>query len=211
MRFLLLAAVALAAVPALAPDPITAGFIGTAGDSTFVLAETAVRTSTTLEGSMTLFADTGARAGYSAVLLPDARVSSISVWQEPLNGSGPRETFDVTAEETFVGGPGAIPYVNPSIGLLEQVVQRALALRDGGDAATVPLFYIAGEDRHVEATVRFLAADSLHISAPLGGRASTTAVRIDEEGLVLGGRSLDDAFRFERVPYEVAAGRLAAE
>ena len=86
---------------------------------------------------------------------------------------------------------GAIPLINVSIALVEQVVRRARALP--GDSVTVPLFQLQGGSTST-AHVRFVG-DSAHM---LTGSDRLT-LRVDDAGRILGGGDPSRRIRIERV------------
>jgi uncharacterized protein len=73
---------------------------------------------------------------------------------------------------------GALPYLNPSFVLVEQIIRRARAL--GEDPATVPLFMVQG-GQTVDATVRSLRADSVVVAIA----GSEIRAEVDAEGRIL--------------------------
>lgn len=75
---------------------------------------------------------------------------------------------------------GAVPFVNPSFALLEQLVRRARKI--GGPSASVPVFIVQG-GQTVDFTVTWMGADSA-IVAMAGVPAR---VRVDASGAILGG------------------------
>jgi hypothetical protein len=99
----------------------------------------------------------------------DSAVATLSA------GAGPDRT--VTAR----GTAGAVPVVNPSAVLLEQLLMRARAL-GGRDSVTVPAL-VVGATQTIPARVRWVGADSAVLA--LGG--AELFARVDAAGRLLGG------------------------
>ncbi|HEX9164785.1 MAG TPA: alpha/beta fold hydrolase [Gemmatimonadales bacterium] len=77
--------------------------------------------------------------------------------------------------------PGALPYVNPSMALVELMLARATAL--GGDSVAIPMFFVAG-GQTLTATVRRVGADSAVVAFAMG---QDFRLARDREGRILGG------------------------
>lgn len=161
-----------------------------------VLTERFTRTPAQLEAEFS--APGQGRVAYSLTLAPDATVSAMrgraytaedtvaaqsftaefqgdSVFSRTLEGDSTRTAAVATR-------PGAIPYINPSPSLMEQILRRARVL--GGDSVQVPALVIGGGARTtLPATVVFTPPDSARIS--LG--PAEVRVRTDAEGHLLGG------------------------
>lgn len=104
--------------------------------------------------------------------------------------------------QRFAPGVGALPYVNLSVALLEQVVRRARAL--GGREARVPMLNVAGGNAFT-AVVGFPAADSATVEVgPVALRFG-----VDASGRLLGGCVPSQGITMERRgrPTECAAPR----
>jgi len=97
-------------------------------------------------------------------------------------GDSARTTIDGSGQhlvQTVQGARGAVPLVNPSAVLLEQILMRARATL--GDSATVPVF-VVGTTRTVPARVRRVGADSAVITVA----AVEVNARVDAAGRLLG-------------------------
>jgi alpha-beta hydrolase superfamily lysophospholipase len=151
-------------------DTTTAGFIVLAGSDTIAV-ERVARTSAWLHGELAVRAQ-GIRQTYDLQLGPDATVRRVETEVHPLGapaGAAPVQhaivTFDSTGATVAVGDQtqhldapaGAMPFINLSGGILEQILRRARAI--GGDSLQLPVLLLAG-GRNVPATVRWLGADS---------------------------------------------------
>lgn len=84
------------------------------------------------------------------------------------------------ARERFNTRAGAVPYLNPSFVMIEQVVRRARAV--GGDSVDVPLFLVQGGQTPTATVMRRGADSVLIVMAGLEIRAAASA-----EGGLLGG------------------------
>ena len=76
---------------------------------------------------------------------------------------------------------GALPYVNPSMALVELMLLRASAL--GGDSVAIPMFFVAG-GQTLTGTVRRVGPDSAVVSFAMG---QDFRLARDREGRILGG------------------------
>jgi len=138
----------------------------------------------------------GARFVYGMLLAPDGRVLAMTnaFYRIALGDTVPVQRADVTfagdsvrvaisgnvsRAESLMTTPGAIPYINPSAAMLEQVLRRARAM--GGAVDTVPLFMLAG-GQTLPVVVTWLPPDSalLHL-ASVAMRA-----RVAPDGALLG-------------------------
>ena len=177
--------------PAAAPE----SFVLLQGNDTIAV-ETFTRTATTLQAELS--ARTGGRFSYDAQLAADGTVPRIELRAftpgTPAGGAPAQRAIasfrgESVSGQSFVGDSsrtatvattrGAIPYVNPSPSLMEQIVRRARAL--GGAEAQVPVFII-GAGQTLTATVRTVGADSAVLS--LGG--TDIRARVDRAGALLG-------------------------
>lgn len=160
------------------------------------------RTPTTLQGTLAMRDKNGTAQVYQAVVAPDASVAIIEVTVQEKPDSGQtrgrvvqraRVIFkedsvavdDVSNHglQTRVFGTerGAVPYLNLSFALLEQVVRRSRASSPGG--TRVPLFNLGG-GQTVDGKLSPLGADSLALA--IG--SVEFHLRVDSSGRVLGGR-----------------------
>ena len=196
---LLVAACALAVAvhPAFAQTPAAAEratFVLAQGESE-LFTETFTRTADRLEAEIT--APNGERASLVATLRPDATVSRLEVRQLTVPpGTAQASTvielggdsMTITAiqgietETTRAPAiPGAIPFVNPSTTLMDQIVRRARVI--GGDTVVVPLVAQAGSGGQ--------AVDARVVFEPGRARIQLGAVEIvldlDAQGRVTGG------------------------
>lgn len=88
-------------------------------------------------------------------------------------------TGNVTRTERLPTRPGAMPYINPSFALIEQVVRRARAM--GGSVDTVPVFAVSG-GQTVPCVVARNGADSVTIALGL----AVMRARVGADGALLG-------------------------
>jgi uncharacterized protein len=139
--------------------------------------ENVSRTATTIDGE--LAGRALGRIIYTLATAPDGTASEMTLRAWPPGRTGPdapAQDVRITlagdsafVEITGAAGsvtqrlatrPGALPYVNPSFGLMEQVLRRARAM--AGPVATVPLFFVQG-GQTMDATVTWAGADSVVI------------------------------------------------
>ncbi|HEY5219287.1 MAG TPA: alpha/beta fold hydrolase [Gemmatimonadaceae bacterium] len=142
--------------------------------------EVVQRTATRLDVDM-IDKSTGAHWRFGMNLAPDGRVASMTeaFRRLAMNDTVPFHSVDFTfgadSVTVQVAGSvahaqhvpvraGAVPYVNPSFAMIEQLVRRARAM--GGAVDTVPMFMLAN-GQQFPAIVRWVGADSaeLHIGA----------------------------------------------
>jgi hypothetical protein len=114
-----------------------------------------------------------------------ATFSGDTVVVETIRGDSTRVTRFATRE-------GAIPYINPSMALAEQILRRARVV--GGPEVEVPVFLTSGSIQTVTATVSFVGSDSARIA--LGGAELRFAT--DATGRVLGGTIPSQGLSIER-------------
>ncbi len=112
----------------------------------------------------------------SASLSTAPTQSALMTWQ------GDSVLADVTPGkfERLKSRPGSIPYINPSIALLEVIVRRALATTPPLD--TVPVFAVSG-GRTIPARLQFVNPESVVVS--MGSAAFE--LRIARDGTLLSG------------------------
>jgi dienelactone hydrolase len=142
-----------------------------AGDT--ITSEVVSRTPTRVDVDM-IYKAQGARWRYAMTLAPDGRVPAMTSAfyrialgdtvpfqsaQLAFTGDSVRVTISGNASrvESLTTTAGAIPYINPSSAMLEQVLRRARAL--GARTDTVPLFMLTG-GRTLPVTVTWLPPDS---------------------------------------------------
>jgi hypothetical protein len=193
----------VAALPCAAQtaDPDSGTFvIRHAGDT--VAVEHFSRTATKLEGTLAMHDQKGTAQVYQAVVAPDASVALIEVTVQQKPDSGQKRgrviqrarvifkadsaaVDDVTNHglQTRLFGTerGAVPYLNLSFALLEQVVRRSRAATPAG--TQVPLFNLGG-GQTLDAKLSPIGADSLALA--IG--SVEFHLRVDPAGRVLGGR-----------------------
>ena len=173
--------VALASRGAAAQQPST--FIMLMGSDTLAV-ERVTRAGNRLEGDFSSPAR-GARVRYAATLNADGTVQQLETWAyHGSDTSGAHATLRLQGDSmklqlpgrdlAFATKAGAIPYFNPSMGLLEQAVLRARTL--GGQTVEVPLFAAEGATT-VPLSVTFIGSDSAHLS--MGGVAMNLALGVD--------------------------------
>jgi alpha-beta hydrolase superfamily lysophospholipase len=217
------APILLAAAIAPATDASPAGdsgaFVMTVGRDTIGL-ERFSRTAGGAEATL-VFRPVGVRLDFSVAILPDgsvqhmesaARSASAAPGSEPMQRAKLEWRADSVIADVTPGGiqrlasePGSMPYVNPSIFLLELIVKRAGA--SSPPMSSVPVFAVSG-GRTIPATLRFAGRDSLVLA--LG--AAEFQLRIDGQGHILSGAVAAQGVRFERVealPRELLAAAPA--
>ena len=205
-------AVAVAAAPAgaqgAASAPQRTTFVVTqAGDTLAV--ERVTRTSGRVESELTMRGQ-GGQLHFALVLAPQDLVSSIEIAVRMAGanpGAPPVQAgtlvfradsviADMTAParttQRFAAGPGALPFVNLSMAVGEQLVRRARSI--GGSRVQVPLFVVGG-GQVLPAVVSWPTADSAVIA--MGGADLRAAVAPD--GRLLGAVVPSQNVRFTRV------------
>ena len=181
-------------------------FVMMVGRDTIAL-ERFTRTAGGAEGTL-LFRPTGIRLDYALEILPDgtirhmentARAASAPTTSEPMQSAALDWRADSVIADVRGGGlqrlaseAGSMPYVNPSMFLLELVVKRAGASTPPRDH--VPVFAVSG-GRTMQATLRFGASDSLQIS--MG--AAAFQLKLDAHGHILSGSVPAQGVTFQRV------------
>jgi alpha-beta hydrolase superfamily lysophospholipase len=191
--FCLLAALALPVAVGAQQQPGTESFITRRGADT-VAVERFTRTPARLESELAIKGAPVQR--FTAELAPNALVPRLEYSAQPAGASAPlvRATFvfrgdsvlaSVSApgappEQRFAPGAGAMPYVNLSTALLEQLLRRAAAR--GGDSVGIPLISIES-GQAINAMVRRFGTDSATV------KLATVELRFrtDASGRVLGG------------------------
>ena len=157
---------------------------------------------------VTLFRPTGTRVDWTLVLGADGRAEQFTTEvrtaaQAPSDAPAQVAAFVWRGDSVLVdvqpghGGHfattrGSLPYLNPSLALLEQVVRRARAATPPLD--TVPVFLTSG-GRTLPIAVRAVAADSVVLD--FAGVAFE--VRLDGAGRLLAGRVPAQGVTFTRV------------
>ena len=214
---------AVAFFPATPSLPLRAGPAGIAApdSGSFVIRHAAdtvaverfARTPTGINGTLELRNAKHTSQSYRAVVAPDASVAliEVTVKEQPDGAPGSRvvqnarvifkqdsaAVDDVSGRglqtRIFPTGRGAVPYLNLSFALLEQVVLRS---RDpGAVAGLVPLFNLGG-GQTVDAKLSPLGGDSLVVA--IGD--VEFHLRVDEAGRVLGGTIPAQDVIAERTP-----------
>ena len=181
IRSLALAAlVALSARGAAAQQPST--FVMLLGSDTLAV-ERVTRAANHLDGEFSA-PSRGARVRYAATLNADGTIARFETWAyHGTDTSGAHATMQPQGDSmkvelqgrnmAFATKAGAVPYFNPSMGLLEQAILRARTL--GGQTVDVPLF--ASENgATVPLAVTFVGSDSAHLT--LGGVAMNIAIGV---------------------------------
>ncbi len=140
---------------------------------------------------------------YTMTLAPDQRVTRITgaFYRLAQGDTTPFQTVvadfvgdsvhvkvsgNVTRTEALATTPGAIPYINPSSGMIEQVLRRAHAM--GGTTDTVPIFFLVG-GRTIPVTVTWQGRDSavmnlagVEMHAKVGPDGSMLGLAIPAQG-----------------------------
>ena len=189
-----------AVVPA-EPTPTVAneGTFTLMQEGTTVATEEFTRTNEQLDAALS--APGQGTLAYTAALAPDATVPRIELRVLPpgtAEGATPlqrstavfqgdsvfTETIEADSTRTnrVATTPGAIPYVNPSPSLMEQILRRARVM--GGEQVQVPVFVAGTGGQTVAAMVMFMPPDSATVT--LGN--TEVRLRVDDEGRLLGGR-----------------------
>lgn len=175
------AVVTLVARGAAAQQPST--FIMLMGSDTLAI-ERVTRAANRLDGEFSA-PSRGARVRYAATLNADGTVPRFETWAyRGSDTTGMHATMQLLGDSMkvdvqgrtmgFGTKSGAVPYFNPSMGLLEQAVLRARTL--GGKTVEVPLFATEGAAT-VPLTVTFVGSDSAHLL--LGGIAMNISLGVD--------------------------------
>jgi alpha-beta hydrolase superfamily lysophospholipase len=184
----------------------SAGFVMTVGRDTIGL-ERFTRTAGGAQGTL-LFTPTGLRFDYTLEIGADGLVKRMENTVRPASAApNAPPTQSATLEwradsviadvppgglQRFASKPGSLPYLNPSLFMLELIVKRAGA--HSPPSGTVPVFTVSG-GRTIDATLRFAGSDSLELS--LG--AASFQLKIDARGHILSGAVPAQNVRFERV------------
>lgn len=195
----LLAGAAPFSTPRTAP---TRGAFAVLLGSDTIATERFTRSDDRLEGELTPRGPLAAQQPafrYDAALRPDASVARFVLTPLGATGSPTAGGGGVQQSATFQGDSvllvqgadsvrraaprGAVPYLNPSPSLLEQIVRRAHALGGTRGDAPVQVPVLVGAGQSTPASVTFPAADSVRIDL-----ANTVVMlRVDNVGAVLGG------------------------
>lgn len=201
----------LAAAPLAGQTPERGSFVNRRGEDTLTV-ERFTRTADRLESE--LEARTPAtRIRYTAALAPDGRIpriefavfgggSTAPVARGTVEFRGDSASAEVEAPgvpraQRFAPGEGAMPYVNLSVALLEQLVRRARAV--GGNTVTIPMLdLMSGQTFAVNMSP--LGADSTLIRIPPGVEVRLAT---DAAGRVLGGKVPSQGITIERSAEEV--------
>jgi dienelactone hydrolase len=204
-------AVAVATAPAAAQTahaPERATFVVTQSGDTLAV-ERVTRTSGRVESELAVRGQ-GAQLQFSLALAPEALVFSMELVVR-LTGASPdappaqagtllfrgdsviaEMTAPTRSTRRFASGAGALPFVNLSMAVAEQLVRRARAV--GGTQVRVPMFVVGG-GQVVPAVVTWSSRDSAVIA--LGGVDLRAAVAAD--GRLLGAIVPSQNVRFTRV------------
>lgn len=164
---LLAFAALLASLPLAAQQPST--FIMLKGNDTLAV-ESVTREPNRLLGDFNAPSG-GVHVRYVATLARDGTVPRFETWAYRGNDTtGTHGTMELRGDTMVIDVPGrnlrlptkvgAIPYFNPSTGLLEQAVMRARTI--GGTTVEVPLF-VSGGGATVPLNITFVGSDSAHL------------------------------------------------
>lgn len=171
-----------------------AGFLVTLGRDTLA-AERFTRTATRLVGELRLRVPAPARVAYDATVSDAALLPLLRTEMTPPGAQAPiRATVTfrgdsmhatvegggAAPEQRFRPGAGALPYINLSGAILEQMVLRARAV--GAARVEIPMLNLLG-GQAFPATVSRLATDSVLILLPPGVEIRA---RVDAAGRLLG-------------------------
>src|SRR5262245_62036206 len=208
-------ALALCALATLPPAARAAGAPGEAGSSgAFVITvgratiglERFTRTAGSAEGTL-VYLPAGLRFDYSLSLLPDGSVrrmenamrKATAPASAPTQGATLEWKADSVIAEITPGGiqriasqAGSMPYLNPSVLMLELVLKRAGSSTP--PSASVPVFAITG-GQTIAAGLQSLAPDTVAVALGSG----VIKLAIDSQGHVLSGSVAAQGVRFQRV------------
>jgi hypothetical protein len=194
--------------PAPIEGPERVGYVVRRGADTVVVERTS-RSRDLLSGDLAVRGQ--ANVEYQVTLDPTATVSRLVIGivppaAGPTAAVGQRSTAefrgDTVVIETVRGDSarsirlatreGAIPYINPSMALAEQILRRARVI--GGTQVELPVFLTTGSIQTVTAAVTFVGNDSARVA--FGGTELRLAT--DEAGRVLGGTVPAQGLTIER-------------
>jgi uncharacterized protein len=207
----------------------TSLFVTLSGADTIAV-ERLVRMPAHLDAEL-VFRAAGARFTWSATLTPAGTISSMDNAYRAATAD-PASPPVQTATLRFVGDSvivdigsgasmrtqrigstaGALPYINPSFALVEQLIVRARAI--GGDSVTVPVFAVSGGQTIPTSVVR-VGGDSAVVTIA----GSAVRLRVDGDGHIMGGSvpaqglriirtrsAAPGAMRVEKPDYSAPAG-----
>lgn len=132
------------------------------------------------------------RAGSPADAAPSQRASAVFQGDSVVIEDAREGTTAHTAR--LATTRSAIPFINPSMSLVEQILRRARAV--GGTTVDVPVFIAAAGGQTSPARVTFVGTDSATV---LLGPAEFR-VRVDGDGRLLGGGVPSQGLVIERLP-----------
>lgn len=204
-----------APVAALMPRPLSAqggeAFVLLLASGDTIAIERFTRSAEQLRGEL-LVSAAGVRFSYVATLTPDAAVTQLENALRPAaadSATPPQQSAVITfrgdsaiavitqgsqtVTQRLGSRAGALPFLNPSFALVEQLVRRAFAI--GGDSVGVPTFLVQG-GQTLSVTVRRLGADSVIVDLA-GGAPARLAVSPD--GSITGGAVPAQGLRIVRV------------
>ena len=183
--------------------------------------ERITRSSGLLEGDL-LFRAGNQRWHYLATLGPDGRISRMenevrfasdlatvpARQKAQLIFGGDSVFISITSpnavQQRLGSRDGAMPYINPSFGLVEQAIRRAMVMK--GDSLGIPLFTLIG-GATVTATLVRLGPDSMVFN--LGG--VPTRLGVAPDGSILGGVVPAQGLRLDVVEGAVASAFITAK
>lgn len=182
-------------------------FVMRAGRDTVAL-ERYTREATQLSGT-TLFRPAGLRMDWAIVLGPDGGARQMTTTVKPATAPGdaaPQQTaaFVWSGDSVFAdvqpgqGGHfatsrGSLPYLNPSLAMLEQIVRTAR--RSASARVIVPVFMTAG-GRTLDVEVTTPRADTVRVAFA----GLTFVLAMDREGRLVSGSLPAQDVTFERLP-----------
>ncbi|HYW09001.1 MAG TPA: hypothetical protein VE913_18725, partial [Longimicrobium sp.] len=207
---LLLAPAALAAQA----QPERAAFVIRVGADTIAL-ERFTRTAASVEGELTI--RNQARIGYTLATAADARATGMRLRaradRDPVPGGAAQEmsirfagdtaVATVAGQDRRVAAAGAIPFINPSFVLTEQMLMRGRRI-GGRDSVSVPILEV-NSMTVVPARIRWIGVDSAVVAI---GNTEMRA-RVDAAGRLLGVAVPAQGLTVERVA-SLPATALAA-
>jgi uncharacterized protein len=182
------------------------GFVLLHGADT-VAVERVQRSAGRLDGELQLRFPAAVSVRYQGSPGTDALLPSLSL-ETAMAGTNTAINVTFQGDSAFVEvGPmtqriqtavGALPFANPSAGMIEQIAMRARVL--GGERVEIPIFNLSG-GQTVNVTVQRVGVDSLSLSFPPG---IEIRARVDAEGRLLGATVPSQGLEIRRTDAPIA-------
>ena len=198
-------------VPRLLPAQQGDAFVLLLASGDTIAVERITRTADRLAGEL-LMPSAGVRFSYTATLAPDATVTRLENALRPAAAertAPPQQSAVITFQgdsaiavvtqgdrsvtQRLGSRQGALPFINPSFALVEQLVRRAFVI--GGDSVSVPTFLVQG-GQTLSVSIRRLGSDSVIVDLA-GGAPARLAV--GAAGEITGGAVPAQGLRIVRV------------